>query len=223
MYRPEHFAPPDRAALLALMAAHPLATLIHMADSRLCADTIPLMFEDATASSAASGSSAEAPAQGLLRGHVARANPLWRSADGREVLVQFNGPQAYVSPSYYPSKAEHGKVVPTWNYVLVQAHGRLRAVDDAQATHRLVSELTRHHETPRAAPWAVDDAPPDYVAQMVRAIVGVEISVTSLVGKWKLSQNRGAADRDGVAQGLAAEPLESARAVAPWVRDPAAP
>jgi transcriptional regulator len=219
MYRPEHFAPPDRAALLALMAAHPLATLIHMAESGLCADTIPLMFEDGVA---ASPSSAQTPAEGLLRGHVARANPLWRSANGREVLVQFNGPQAYISPSYYPSKAEHGKAVPTWNYVLVQAHGRLRAVDDAEATHRLVSQLTHRHETPRAAPWAVDDAPPDYVAQMVRAIVGIEISVTALVGKWKLSQNRSVADRAGVVAGLADEPLASARAVAPWVRDPAA-
>jgi transcriptional regulator len=190
-----------------------------MADSGLCADTIPLMFE---AAADAVTAPADPKIEGLLRGHVARANPLWRSADGREVLVQFNGPQAYISPSYYPSKAEHGKAVPTWNYVLVQAHGRLRAVDDATATHRLVSELTGRHEGGRAAPWAVDDAPPDYIAQMVRAVVGIEISVTALVGKWKLSQNRSAADRDGVVEGLADETLASARAVAPWVRDPAA-
>jgi transcriptional regulator len=136
---------------------------------------------------------------------VARANPLWREAAGRPVLAVFNGPQAYITPSWYPSKAATHKVVPTWNYTLVHAHGVLRAVEDAPWLHALVSGLTAHHETPRAQPWAVTDAPVDYVQQMLRAIVGIEIPVDRLVGKWKISQNRSLADRQGVADGLAAD------------------
>lgn len=114
----------------------------------------------------------------------------------------FQGPQAYISPSFYPSKAEHGKVVPTWNYVMVQARGRLRAIDDAAWLRAFVTRLTEQHEAPRAAPWAVSDAPDDYIASMLRAIVGIEIELTALTGKWKVSQNRTAADRAGVARGL---------------------
>jgi transcriptional regulator len=156
----------------------------------LTADHLPLEF-DATAG-----------AHGTLRGHVARANPLWRAAAGTPVLAIFRGPQAYVSPSWYPGKAATHKVVPTWNYAVVQAHGVLRAVDDAPWLLALVSRLTAHHETPQARPWAVTDAPADYVQQMLRAIVGIEIPLTRLLGKWKASQNRSEADRLGVAAGL---------------------
>jgi transcriptional regulator len=230
MYQPAHFAPPDRDALLALMASHPLATLIRHGDQGLSADLIPLMFDEAGAATPASASIGDPspgqligqPHEGRLIGHVARANPLWREADGGEVLVQFNGPQAYVSPNFYPSKVLHGKAVPTWNYVVVQARGRLRAHDDAEWTKALVRDLTRRHEGRRAAPWDISDAPLDYIDKMVQAIVGIEITVTSLIGKWKLTQNRDAADRAGVVAGLMAEGDAVAQEVARRVGDPAA-
>ncbi len=209
MYRPAHFATDEPAALAALMRAHPLATLVHLQGGALDADPIPLLYDPAP--------SPEAP-HGRLRGHVARANPLWRRADGGDVLAIFHGPQAYVTPSWYPSKAATHKVVPTWNYAVVHAHGRLHAVDDAAWLHALVTRLTDTHEAPRVQPWAVSDAPPDYVAQMLRAIVGIEIAVTRLEGKFKLSQNRSAPDRQGVVDGLAAEPTAQAADVARWMR-----
>ena len=172
------------------MREHPRATLVTVQGGLAAADAIPLEYLSGTRT---------------LRGHVARANPLWQAADGQPVLVVFQGPQAYITPTWYPSKAEHHKVVPTWNYTLVQARGVLRAVQDAPWLHALVSGLTAHHEAPRAQPWAVADAPDDYVQQMLRAIVGVEIPVDSLVGKWKISQNRSDADRQGVATGLQAD------------------
>ena len=155
------------------------------------ADLIPLEFI------------ADAGEHGTLRGHVARANPLWRQA-GAQALAVFSGPEAYVSPGYYPSKREHGKVVPTWNYTMVQGRGTLRAIDDAPWLRAFVGQLTARHEATQAQPWSVNDAPDDYVQQMLKAIVGIEIPLTSLVGKWKVSQNRSAADREGTAQGLAA-------------------
>lgn len=194
MYLPAHFAQHDTAALHALMAAHPLATLVTPSPQGTTADLVPLQRHTAPDGSIE------------LRGHVARANPLWRHADGQAVLVLFHGPQAYVTPGWYASKPRHGKVVPTWNYTVVQARGMLHAVDDAPWLHELVGGLTDTHEAPRAAPWAVSDAPADYVQQMLRAIVGIRIAVDSLVGKWKISQNRDEADRAGVAAGLAAEP-----------------
>ena len=202
MYLPSHFAQTDAAALAALMRDQPLAALVTLQDGEPTADHIPLEFD--------------ADRQ-LLRGHVARANPLWKAADGQPVLAIFSGVQAYVSPGWYPSKAATHKVVPTWNYAVVHAHGRLRAVDDAPWLRELVGRLTDHHEQPRAVPWSVNDAPADYVQQMLRAIVGIEIAVERLLGKWKLSQNRSAEDRAGVAAGLAAEPDAAARAMAPTI------
>ncbi len=206
MYLPRHFEAPDLHAMHALIGARPLATLVAAGAQGLGADHIPLELD------ATSG------AHGTLRGHVARANPLWRDADGAEVLAVFHGPQAYVSPSWYPGKALHGKVVPTWNYTVVHAHGRLRAVDDAPWLRALVERLTTAHEAPFPVPWAVGDAPVDYLAQMLRAIVGIEITLTRLVGKWKTSQNRDRADRAGVAAGLAALGGDAAREMADLVR-----
>jgi transcriptional regulator len=194
MYLPKHFEQHDPAALAGLMHDHPLATLVSWQDGAPTADHVPLEFDAATQT---------------LRGHVARASPLWKLA-GQPVLAVFCGPQAYVSPSWYPSKAETHKVVPTWNYVVVHAHGELRVVDQAPWLHDLVSRLTRHHEAPQTAPWAVSDAPDDFVQTMLRAIVGIEIPVTKLIGKWKMSQNRHEADRSGVARGLAASGFEEA-------------
>ncbi|MDH4061424.1 MAG: FMN-binding negative transcriptional regulator [Aquincola sp.] len=190
MYLPKHFEQSDRGALAALMRERPLATLIVCAPDGPTADLIPLEYEPG------------AGAHGTLRGHVARANPLWRHA-GAQALAVFTGPESYVSPGWYPSKREHGKVVPTWNYTMVQARGVLAAVDDAPWLRALVGRLTDQHESRQAQPWSVNDAPDDYVLQMLRAIVGIEIPLASLVGKWKVSQNRSAADREGVAQALA--------------------
>ncbi len=189
MYLPSHFEQRDPQALQSLMREHPLATLVTSTADGVTADLVPLEYDAAAQT---------------LRGHVARANPLWRHAAGQAVLAVFNGPQAYVSPNSYPSKALTHKVVPTWNYAVVHAHGRLRAVEDAPWLHALVTRLTDHHESPQPRPWAVTDAPDDYVQQMLRAIVGIEIPVDRLVGKFKLSQNRSAADRQGVIDALQA-------------------
>jgi transcriptional regulator len=197
MYLPKHFEQPDRGALIALLRERPLATLVIATPDGPTADLIPLEFDDAA---------------NTLRGHVARANPLWRQA-GAPALAVFTGPEAYVSPGWYPSKREHGKVVPTWNYTMVQARGTLVAVDDAAWLRALVGRLTEHHERLQTEPWSVADAPDDYVQQMLRAIVGIEIPLTSLVGKWKVSQNRSAADRAGVAQGLPASHAAMAKLV----------
>jgi transcriptional regulator len=202
MYLPAHFEETRTEALHELIRAQPLGTLITLNNSgELQANPIPFLIDPGPRD------------HGTLRGHVARANPLWRHA-GAAALVVFQGPEAYVSPNWYPSKREHGKVVPTWNYTMVQARGTLHAVDDAPWLRALVGRLTDRHEFGQARPWAVDDAPEDYVQQMLRAIVGIEIPLSALAGKWKVSQNRSAADRRGVADGLAAHPM------AVLVRDP---
>jgi transcriptional regulator len=203
MYLPAHFEQHDPDALAALMREHPLAALVSHGADGLTADHVPLEYDADTRT---------------LRGHVARANPLWRSADGTDVLAIFRGAQAYVTPSWYPSKAATHKVVPTWNYAVVHAAGTLHAVDSAPWLLALVTRLTQHHESSRAAPWAVGDAPADYVDQMLRAIVGIEVRVTRLVGKWKVSQNRSASDREGVADGLAAAAGTDATRMAALVR-----
>ena len=204
MYLPKHFEQHDPAELQRLMREHPLATLVMQAADGVTADHVPLEYV------------AGVGEHGTLRGHVARANPLWRDGAAAPVLAVFNGPQAYITPSWYPSKAETHKVVPTWNYAVVHAHGTLHAIEDAPWLHALVTRLTGHHESSRAAPWAVSDAPDDYVQQMLRAIVGIEIRVERLVGKWKLSQNRTPADLQGTIAGLL-EGAADARATADWM------
>lgn len=199
MYLPAHFEQARPEANHALIRDHPLGLLV---TPDLQANAVPFLVD------------AQPAPWGTLRAHVARANPVWREADGREVLVLFQGPQAYVSPGWYPGKAEHGKVVPTWNYVLVQARGRLKAVDDPAWLRALVTRLTDTHEAAQPRPWSVDDAPADYIAATLRAIVGIEIELTGLVGKCKLSQNRGTADREGVIAGLEAAGGDARRAVA---------
>lgn len=187
MYLPKHFEQPDAAALEKLMREHPLATLVSTGPDGLTADHIPLEYDAATRT---------------LRGHVARANPIWKVAAGQPVLAVFQGPQAYVSPNWYPAKAATHKVVPTWNYAVVHAHGVLQVTEDAPWLHALVSRLTQHHESSQPKPWAVADAPADYVQQMLRAIVGVELPVQRWVGKYKLHQNHPADNHAGVVQGL---------------------
>jgi len=194
MYLPSHFEESRAEVLHALIRSQPLGLLVTQSDAGLQANTVPFLLDPDPAGG-----------PGILRAHVARANPLWREtrADA-EALVVFQGPQAYVSPGWYPSKAEHGKVVPTWNYVMVQARGTLRAIDDAGWVRAFVTRLTAHHEAAQARPWAVTDAPADFIETMTRAIVGIEITLSALTGKWKVSQNRSAADRAGVASGLRA-------------------
>lgn len=214
MYLPKHFEQTDPAALQSLMRAYPLAALVTQgADGVTTADHIPLEFHPPE-SGAASGQ--PQGLAGTLRGHVARANPLWRHAAGQPVLAIFQGPQAYVSPTLYASKAASHKVVPTWNYAVVHAHGVLRAVENGPWLLALVSRLTQRHEAGRDAPWAVTDAPADFVEQLLGSIVGLEIDVTRLVGKWKVTQNRSGADRAGVAAGLQTQ----AAALAALVNNP---
>ena len=192
MYLPSSFQEDRLDVLHALIRAHPLAVLITHGSGGLQANPVPCHL-DATGP------------QGVLRLHLARANPqLDDLRTATECLLVFQGPQAYISPSWYPSKAATGKVVPTWNYATVHAWGPPRVIDDPQWLRRLVGDLTHTHERDRSRPWAVDDAPADYTYAMLRAIVGVEIPIARIEGKWKVSQNRSAPDRQGVIDGLAA-------------------
>ncbi len=191
MYLPSHFAQPDALALRALMRDHPLATFITHGAQGLDANPVPMLWLD------------DGSPHDLLRGHVARANPVWRdTSPGSEALAVFHGPDAYISPNGYATKRETGKVVPTWNYAVVHARGPLRIVEDAVWLRELVTALTRIHEATQPQPWAVTDAPADYIERMLGAIVGIELPLTSLQGKWKASQNQPAANREGVVAGL---------------------
>lgn len=208
MYLPAHFEQNDPDALHQLIAAHPLATLIGSRGESLCVEHLPLRWHCGNPQLSA----------GLI-GHVARANEVWRALpDGSRVTAIFHGPQAYVSPSWYPSKREHGKVVPTWNYAVVHVEGRVHWTSDAASMHAILEALTDTHESPRERPWSVDDAPADYTAAMMRAIVGLRIDVESMRGKFKLSQNRNSTDRDGVIAGLSNEQADNAVSLAQMMR-----
>jgi transcriptional regulator len=209
MYTPAHFKEERTEALHQLVHDHPLGLLITLGPEGMDATPIPFLLDT------------EPDGTAVLRAHVARANPVWREArTDVDTLVVFQGPQAYMSPSWYPSKADTGKVVPTWNYITVQARGQLVVRDDAEWLRGFVTRLTQRHEAVQAKPWAVTDAPADYIDTMLRAIVGIEIPLTSLKGKWKMSQNHPAANRRGAAQGLRRQGTEQALAVAACV-DPA--
>jgi transcriptional regulator len=156
---------------------------------------------------------------GTLRAHIARANPLWRdNVPDVEPLVIFRGPDTYISPSWYATKRETAKVVPTWNYAVVHAHGAMRVIDDPAWLRGLVETLTNRHESTRQEPWQVTDAPSEFIDRQISAIIGLEISITRLYGKWKVSQNRPAQDQAGVVEGLVAEGREAANAMADLVR-----
>ncbi len=191
MYRPKHFEEQRPQALLDLIEHYPLATIVYSRDGMLAANHAPLLFFDGDDGS------------NVLRGHVARANPLWQEvADGRPALAVFNGPDAYVSPNFYPTKQDTGEVVPTWNFAVVHVHGRLRAIDDVEWVRAFVVGLTDRNEAKHARPWAVTDAPDSYIDMMLRAIVGIELAIERIEGKFKLSQNRSEADQAGVISGL---------------------
>ncbi|SCW96490.1 MULTISPECIES: FMN-binding negative transcriptional regulator [unclassified Pseudomonas] len=203
MYNPKAFAVEDLPQLHQMMGDCRLAVLITHGEHGLQASHLPLLLD-----------TQQGP-NGTLYGHMARANPQWRDLQaGTEALVIFAGAEAYVSPSFYPSKAEHGKVVPTWNYVAVHAYGSAEVFSDAQRLRNLVGALTDRHETAREQPWKIDDAPPEYIDSMLKAIVGFALPVQRLEGKRKLSQNRSPADAAGVRSGLAASPDPQDRALA---------
>ena len=203
MYIPSSNAEHRPEVMLDYMEAHPLATLVTSSGDGMIATHLPLLVDRTRG------------AHGMLAGHIARANPQQRQArDGDEALVIFSGHDTYITPAFYPSKARDGKVVPTWNYVAVHAYGRLRFVSDPVELRRHLEALTSRHEAPREQPWAVSDAPDEYIARMLGAIVGVEIEITRLEGKWKMSQNRPAQDIDGVVKNLESSPIDKERAVA---------
>ncbi|MQA40307.1 FMN-binding negative transcriptional regulator [Rugamonas aquatica] len=198
MYLQPAFAEDRLEVRHGLMRAYPLATLIVADADGITADLTPFMLY------ADEGSSG----LGVLRAHVARANPLWRKLEaGAQCLVVFQGPDAYISPGWYESKRTTHKVVPTWNFATVHARGAARVVDDAAWLRRQLDDLTKQHEASLPQPWKVDDAPADFLAATMKAIVGIEIPIDSLVGKWKVSQNRSAADQRGVVEGLQDGPM----------------
>ena len=210
MYNPSHFVESRVEVLQTLVRAYPLATLITLSNGGLVANHIPMVVRQ-------NGSPF-----GMLVGHVARANTVWSATDFTvPALVCFQGPQAYISPSLYATKQEHGKVVPTWNYVVVQASGPLTIHDDPVWVRAQVTELTQQQEASRATPWSVDDAPRDYTDAMLRVLVGISVPITTLTGKWKVSQNQPAANQASVVQALAQSPHDQAHAMAQLVQQAA--
>jgi transcriptional regulator len=206
MYQPPHFREERTEVQHALMRAHPLALLVTFGEGGLTANPVPLILHP------------EHGEMGVLRGHLARANPQWRSFDPSvECLAVFQGADVYVTPSWYATKRQTGKVVPTWNYAVVQVYGRLTVIEDSGWLREQVRSLTDRHEAARPAPWAVADAPDDFVRAQLKGIVGIEIAIGRVEAKWKVSQNRNEADRAGVAEGLLGEEDEGARAMAKWV------
>lgn len=211
MYNPKAFAVQDLPQLQQMMNECRLAVLVTHGEHGLQASHLPLLLDTRQG------------LHGTLHGHMARANPQWRDLEaGAEALVIFAGADAYVSPSLYPSKAEHGKVVPTWNYLAVHAYGTADVFSEATRLRELVSTLTDRHETGRAQPWKLDDAPAEYVDTMLKAIVGFSLPIQRLEGKRKLSQNRSPEDVAGVRNGLAASLDPQDQALARLIPDASA-
>lgn len=203
MYVPASHAEQRPEVLFEFMESHPLATLVTHSDAGLFATHLPLVVRR------------DAGAHGTLEGHVARANAHHRQASATaEALVIFSGPDAYITPAWYATKAEHGRVVPTWNYVAVHVYGTLRIVEDPAFLARHLAELSARHEASRQSTWTVDDAPAEYIEQQKKAIVGVQIAIERVEGKWKMSQNRSSEDIDGVVRGLGESPSPRDREVA---------
>jgi transcriptional regulator len=207
MYVPKQFEETRVEVLHELIRACPLGTLVTLTAAGLDANHIPFEVHP------------DPRPFGTLRAHVARANPVWRDmSPGTDALAIFHGADTYSSPAWSPSKRQTGQVVPTWNYVVVHAHGRPRFIDDRVWLRAFVEQLTDRHEAQRREPWKVTDAPADYIERQLGAIIGLEIPITRLVGKWKVSQNRPAEDRTGVVEGLRREGGDSAGTMADLVR-----
>jgi len=193
MYQPPHFREERLDVQHALIRAHPLGMLVTVGGAGLVANPLPFVLDAATSP------------LGTLKAHLSRANSQWRDFDpAQEALAIFQGVEAYITPSWYETKRETGKVVPTWNYAVVQAYGRMRVIEDPAWLMRQISEMTGQQEAARPEPWSVGDAPAPFIAAQLKGIVGVEIEISRIEGKWKVSQNRPEADRRGVSAGLRA-------------------
>ncbi|MCX4029302.1 FMN-binding negative transcriptional regulator [Endozoicomonas sp. SM1973] len=206
MFIPKAFEQNDTESLIGLMREYPFATLITVSEAEgIEANPMPLSFiqdED----------------KQYLQGHIAKANSLWKSVNnGSEVLVVFNGPNGYISPNYYPTKQETGKAVPTWNYVTVHVSGRLSFIHDADWNRAMIDRLTVEHEAAQKTPWTLNDAPEGYIERMLQAIIGVNVEIFSIIGKWKLSQNQSEKNRNGVINGLLGQEQCDANVMASWV------
>lgn len=207
MYRPSHFAVEDAEQIAAFLDACPLLHLVQTSAAGLVANPVPMLRLDAVA-----------PGMRLL-GHVARANGLWQLADTNpDVLAIASGPNQYISPNWYPAKAEHHRVVPTWNYLSCHLYGRLSTFDSRERLLDVLNRLTTHFEAAQPRPWSVHDAPADYIDKLLGAIVGLELTVTRIECKFKLSQNHPKANQDGVLDGLAAGAETDHGALREWMR-----
>lgn len=206
MYIPPLHRLTDRERLFALMAAHPLGAWVVPGRNGLVANHVPFLLDR------------ERRPFGTLIGHVSRANGVWRElAAGAPSVVMFQGAEAYVTPAWYPGHADHGEVVPTWNYEVAHAHGVARVVEDRAWLADMLRRLTAAHEAPQPVPWAMDDAPAPFMERMMRGIVGIEIPIDRLEGKLKASQDEALADRHGTVRGLRGQASDSARAMAALV------
>jgi transcriptional regulator len=205
MYLPKHFSVQDPALLAQLIAEYPLATIVGNLDGQLEVNHLPLMLSSDNRK---------------LYGHIARVNPLVKIAgsSNSSVAAIFNGPNAYITPAWYPSKKETGKVVPTWNYAVVHAQGQIKLIEDAHWLRSHVAQMTNIHEPTYQSDWELDDAPEEYVQMMLKAIVGIEIDIQSLIGKFKLSQNRPPEDYDAVVEKLEQSPQEILQAMREYMK-----
>jgi transcriptional regulator len=207
MYIPKRFLQDDITKLKGMMAAHSFATFITQNESKIEANHMPLILNKSSQ-------------RVVLQGHIAKANPLWKSLkDKSEVLIIFNGPNCYISPNYYPTKKENGKVVPTWNYVSVHVKGIVSFIHDEQWILTMLNNLTDHYEANQPIPWSVNDAPQAYIDKMLSAIVGLEIEIVSITGKWKVSQDKTEVNQEGIIKGLSHEANSNAQNIATLVKE----
>ncbi len=206
MHSPKKFQQTDLDRLKSIIVEYPFATLVTLSDNGLEADHIPFVLSHVQGAD-------------YLQGHIAKVNPVWQHVqDHSEVLVIFSGPNCYVSPNHYPTKKEHGKVVPTWNYIVVHVKGVISFIHDPGWNLKNVTDLTNQFESELPEPWAVTDAPESFIQRMLPAIVGVQIEIHSIKGQWKLSQNQPEQNRQGVIAGLAEHVDQASRDIAGWVK-----
>lgn len=206
MYCPSHFQEDRPTALIALIEQFPLASIVRHGPDGLTADHVPLVYEAAP------------DGLGTLIGHVARSNPLWQLPQEQELLVVFQGPSTYISPNWYATKQDGGKVVPTWNYAVVHAHCSLKTIQEAEQLRKIISELTDRHEADQAHPWRLADAPGDFTERLLGNIVGLELKINRWQGKWKVSQNQPLQNRQSLVEGLLAEGTDAQTQMALLVR-----
>ncbi len=208
MFKPPMFVEKREELIHDLIHSNPFGTLISMVDVEIAADHLPLLFKP------------QLREKGALHAHISKGNPLWKKHKaGQEVMVIFQGTHHYISPSWYASKAEHGKVVPTWNYAVVHAHGTLKIIEDHDWLLNHINEQTDKNEQHYETPWKVSDAPEKYIDSQLKGIIGLEIEITRFDGKWKISQNKNRQDKEGVVKGLKAEDNENALAMSKMIED----